>query len=131
MESKEQTKIKKYLEKDGWIVVKTIQLSESGYPDLFAFRRGQTLFIEVKREKGGRLSEIQKYRIEMLIQQKFVVLVSSTALSILFAVIFTFITLFKSILNIPKYPKDIAIASIKVTAIDIIIIFFLFSIFSI
>lgn len=76
MESKEQTKIKKYLEKDGWIVVKTIQLSESGYPDLFAFRSGQTLFVEVKREKGGRLSEIQKYRIEMLIQQKFVVLVS-------------------------------------------------------
>lgn len=76
MESKEQTKIKKYLEKDGWIVVKTIQLSESGYPDLFAFRCGQTLFIEVKREKGGRLSEIQKYRIEMLSAQNFSVLVS-------------------------------------------------------
>lgn len=76
MESKEQTKIKKYLEKDGWIVVKTIQLSESGYPDLFAFRQGQTLFIEVKREKGGRLSEIQKYRIEKLIEQNFSVLVS-------------------------------------------------------
>ena len=76
MESKEQTKIKKYLEKDGWIVVKTIQLSESGYPDLFAFRCGKTLFIEVKREKGGRLSEIQKYRIEMLSAQNFSVLVS-------------------------------------------------------
>lgn len=76
MESKEQTKIKKYLEKDGWIVVKTIQLSESGYPDLFAFKQGRTLFIEVKREKGGRLSEIQKYRIEKLIEQNFSVLVS-------------------------------------------------------
>ena len=76
MESKEQTKIKKYLEKDGWIVVKTIQLSESGYPDLFAFRCGKTLFIEVKREKGGRLSEIQKYRIEILSAQNFSVLVS-------------------------------------------------------
>lgn len=76
MESKEQTKIKKYLEKDGWIVVKTIQLSESGYPDLFAFRDGATLFIEVKREKGGRLSEIQKYRIERLIDAGFIVLVS-------------------------------------------------------
>lgn len=76
MESKEQTKIKKHLEKDGWIVVKTIQLSESGYPDLFAFRCGKTLFIEVKREKGGRLSEIQKYRIEMLSAQNFSVLVS-------------------------------------------------------
>ena len=76
MESKEQTKIKKYLEKDGWIVVKTIQLSESGYPDLFAFRDGLTLFVEVKREKGGRLSEIQKYRIEKLIEQNFSVLVS-------------------------------------------------------
>ena len=48
MESKEQTKIKKYLEKDGWIVVKTIQLSESGYPDLFAFRCGQTLLVFVR-----------------------------------------------------------------------------------
>ena len=76
MESKEQTKIKKYLEKDGWIVVKTIQLSESGYPDLFAFRDGLTLFVEVKREKGGRLSEIQKYRIEKLEHQNFVVFVS-------------------------------------------------------
>lgn len=76
MESKEQTKIKKYLEKDGWIVVKTIQLSESGYPDLFAFKQGRTLFIEVKREKGGRLSEIQKYRIERLIDAGFIVLVS-------------------------------------------------------
>ena len=76
MESKEQTKIKKYLEKDGWIVVKTIQLSESGYPDLFAFKQGRTLFVEVKREKGGRLSEIQKYRIEKLIEQNFSVLVS-------------------------------------------------------
>lgn len=76
MESKEQTKIKKYLEQDGWIVVKTIQLSESGYPDLFAFRQGVTLFVEVKREKGGRLSEIQKYRIEKLIAEGFIVLVS-------------------------------------------------------
>lgn len=76
LESQEQTKIKKHLEKDGWIVVKTVQLSESGYPDLFAFKDGCTLFVEVKREKGGRLSEIQKYRIEKLTEQNFKVLVS-------------------------------------------------------
>lgn len=76
LEAKEQTKIKKHLEREGWIVVKTVQLSESGYPDLFAFKDGITLFIEVKREKGGRLSEIQKYRIEKLTEQNFKVLVS-------------------------------------------------------
>ena len=75
LESKVQTKIRKFMESKGWIVVKTIQLSESGYPDLFAFRRSEVLFIEVKREKGGRLSEIQKYRLEMLEAQGFKVIV--------------------------------------------------------
>jgi hypothetical protein len=37
-ESKLQSKIIKLLESDGWLVVKTIQLSKNGYPDLFCFK---------------------------------------------------------------------------------------------
>lgn len=76
LESKEQTKIKKHLIKDGWLVIKTIQLSDSGYPDIFAFRNSVTLFVEVKREKGGIVSPIQQYRIDMLRNSGFTVFIS-------------------------------------------------------
>ena len=69
-ESKLQSKIIKLLEADGWLVVKTIQLSKNGYPDIFAFRSGITIFIEVKAPNGKR-SELQKYRIEQLTSQGF------------------------------------------------------------
>ena len=77
LESKIQKQIIDYLEKDNWIVVKTIRLNDSGYPDIFAFRNGKTLFIEVKSEKGV-LSELQKHRINKLRQQGFDVLVSNS-----------------------------------------------------
>ena len=69
-ESKLQSKIIKLLEADGWLVVKTIQLSKNGFPDIFAFRSGTTIFIEVKAPNGIR-SELQKYRIEQLTKQGF------------------------------------------------------------
>lgn len=47
-----QSKIKKYAELNGWIAIKTIKLSEAGYPDLFLFKDGKTIFIEVKKENG-------------------------------------------------------------------------------
>ena len=65
-----QTKIKKRLKSDGWLVVKTILMSESGYPDLFAFKKGITIFIEVKKPNGVR-SKIQEYRINELKKQGF------------------------------------------------------------
>ena len=77
LESKIQKQIIDYLKKDNWIVVKTIRLNDSGYPDIFAFRNGKTLFIEVKSEKGV-LSELQKHRINQLQQQCFEVLVSNS-----------------------------------------------------
>ena len=77
LESKIQKQIIDYLKKDNWIVVKTIRLNDSGYPDIFAFRNGKTLFIEVKSEKGV-LSELQKHRINKLQQQGFEVLVSNS-----------------------------------------------------
>ena len=69
-ESKLQSKIIQLLEADGWIVIKTIQLSKNGFPDIFAFRSGKTIFIEVK-SPNGKCSELQKYRIEQLTEQGF------------------------------------------------------------
>ena len=69
-ESKLQSKIIKLLEADGWLVVKTIQLSKNGYPDLFAFKKGVTIFTEVKKPNGVR-SKIQEYRIKELKKEGF------------------------------------------------------------
>lgn len=57
-----QPKIIKYLTKEGWYVVKTIKLSVNGLPDIFAWKDGQGLMIEVKSE-GKKPSKIQEYRI--------------------------------------------------------------------
>lgn len=65
-----QSKIIKFLKKEGWLVIKTIRLSESGYPDIFCFRNGQTIFIEVKTEKG-KPSKLQEHRINDLISRGF------------------------------------------------------------
>ena len=70
-ESKLQSKIIKLLEADGWIVVKTLQLSKNGMPDIFAFKSGVAMFFEVKAPNGVR-SEIQKYRIKQLREQGFI-----------------------------------------------------------
>lgn len=58
------------LKKDGWIVVKTIRLSENGYPDIFAFKNGKVKFIECK-EKNDTLKPLQKLRIDQLRQNGF------------------------------------------------------------
>lgn len=65
-----QTKIIADLDKRGWIVVKTIVLSKSGFPDIFAFKNGRAVFFEVKAKNGVR-SKLQQYRIEQLQQQGF------------------------------------------------------------
>ena len=49
-----QTKIISDLEKRGWIVVKTIVLSKSGFPDVFAFKKGKSIFFEIKAKNGVR-----------------------------------------------------------------------------
>ena len=65
-----QNKIIKELKSNGWDVVKTILLSKNGYPDLFAFKKGVTIFIEVKKPNGVR-SKIQEYRIKELKKEGF------------------------------------------------------------
>ncbi len=68
--SKFQSKIIKEYKEKGWIVINTIKLSCGGYPDLFLFKDGKTIFIECK-ELNDTLKPIQKYRIDELIKQGF------------------------------------------------------------
>lgn len=70
MASKHQSRVKKKYEGQGWIVINTIKLSVSGYPDLFCFKDGKTMFIECK-EGGDTLKPLQKFRIDELIKQGF------------------------------------------------------------
>lgn len=65
LESQRQTKIKKKLQEDGWIVVKLIKTSLTGIPDILALKNGKAMFVEVKQPKGV-LSPIQKHVIETL-----------------------------------------------------------------
>lgn len=65
LESKIQTKIKKKLEIQGYLVIKLVRTSCNGIPDLIALKDGKTIFIEVK-QPNGVLSELQKLRIKQL-----------------------------------------------------------------
>jgi Holliday junction resolvase len=60
-----QKKIITQLEANGFFVVKLIKTNRNGIPDLLAVKENRTIFIEVKQEHG-KLSEIQRYRINEL-----------------------------------------------------------------
>jgi Holliday junction resolvase len=68
MEQKIQKKIITRLEAEGWYVVKLSKTNKNGIPDLLAIKKEQTMFIEVK-QPNGKLSEIQKFRIDELRKQ--------------------------------------------------------------
>lgn len=70
LESKIQSEIINYFKKKGYIVVKLILTNTNGIPDLMVLKNGITFFIEVKNEKG-KLSELQKLRIEELEKNNF------------------------------------------------------------
>lgn len=65
-----QSQIKKYLEANGWLVIKLIQTTMNGIPDLMALKDGRTVFIEVK-QPGKKPTDLQQYRIEKLHKQGF------------------------------------------------------------
>ena len=65
LESAIQSKIKKKLKEEGWIVVKLIKTSLTGIPDLMCLKDGDIKFIEVKQPKGV-ISPIQQYVIDTL-----------------------------------------------------------------
>ncbi|GAA0561766.1 hypothetical protein GCM10009415_49760 [Chitinophaga japonensis] len=61
-ESKVQTKIISWLKKNGWFVLKIIQLSDNGYPDVYAYKEGRTVWFECKKtgvQKGEALQEVR------------------------------------------------------------------------
>lgn len=60
-ESKLQTRIRNYLTKNGWLVVKHMLTSKPGWPDLEAIKDGRTIRIEVKSE-GEDAEPLQKYK---------------------------------------------------------------------
>lgn len=74
LESKIQSQIVNALKKAGWLVIRPITISEAGYPDLFCFRNGWVVFIEVKRP-GQKLRKLQEYRKRQLEEQGFDVMV--------------------------------------------------------
>ena len=65
-----QTKVIKQYEADGWLAIKTIRLNKNGFPDLFLFKNGVTMFIECKEGKDV-LKPLQKLRIDELISNGF------------------------------------------------------------
>ena len=64
-ESQLQSKIIERLKSHGWYVVKLIQTNVNGIPDLMAIRKGNVIFLEVKRE-GEELKPLQEHRIKQL-----------------------------------------------------------------
>ena len=69
-EAQYQKKLIDRHEKEGWTVIKLIMCNKAGLPDLICMKPDEVKFIEVKGPKG-RLSEIQKYRIEELKEKGF------------------------------------------------------------
>ena len=53
------------LEADGWYVIKLIKTNKNGIPDLIAVKKGEVLFVEVKKP-NGIVSKLQEYRIKEL-----------------------------------------------------------------
>lgn len=60
-----QGRIRVHLINEGWFVVKLINTSKPGMPDLMAIKDGKTFFLEVKTDKG-RVSKLQEHHIEGL-----------------------------------------------------------------
>jgi Holliday junction resolvase len=70
-EQKVQTKRIKELESQGYYVIKLIKTNKNGIPDIIALHPEKgVLFSEIKRA-DGKLSPLQKYRIEELKQKGF------------------------------------------------------------
>jgi Holliday junction resolvase len=65
-----QTQIKKHLEAEGWMVIKLIQTSCNGIPDLMCLRAGEAMFLEIK-QPGKKPNDLQAYRIDKLNKQGF------------------------------------------------------------
>ena len=71
LESKYQKKIIDKWTLDGWLVINTIKVNMNGCPDLILLKdKEPPTFIECKTLKG-KLSEIQKFRLNELTERGF------------------------------------------------------------
>lgn len=75
-ESEVQTKVIAKFERSGWLVVKILQCTKNGWPDLQCHKNGETIFIECKSENKTP-APLQIYRHEELRKQGFKVLIIS------------------------------------------------------
>ena len=73
-EAMTQKMITKKLQQQGWLVVKIIQCTLNGFPDLMCLRNGITIFIEVK-SSTGKPSPLQLYRHKQLTDNNFTTLI--------------------------------------------------------
>lgn len=64
-ESQIQTRIRNGLIKRGWMVIKLIQTSMNGIPDMICHKEGRTMYIEVKRP-GEKPTKLQQHRMQQL-----------------------------------------------------------------
>ena len=65
-----QTKFIKEMENKGYLVLKTIRLNKTGFPDVIMLKAGKTTFVELK-EGNDTLKPLQKARIDELRKQGF------------------------------------------------------------
>ena len=71
-ESKIQTSIIQYLEKEGWDCIKTIRLSKAGYPDILAQKDGMSIWLECKASAKAKRAPLQIKRINDLKRNGFI-----------------------------------------------------------
>lgn len=64
-EGKEQTKIRSYLRKEGWLVNKISLCSVTGWPDLLCVKNGKVILIEVKAP-GKKPTYLQEYTHQLI-----------------------------------------------------------------
>lgn len=69
-ESKLQKKIIDDFTNRSFMVIKLMKTNTNGIPDLLILKNGIAKFVEVKKP-GGKISELQKYRIKKLREQGF------------------------------------------------------------
>lgn len=75
-ESATQRNVRIQYERQGWYVIKIIQCTKNGIPDLLCLKDGITVFIEIKAT-GKKPGPLQLYRHEQLREKGFKVLVIS------------------------------------------------------
>lgn len=73
-EAEVQARVITRYEATGWLVVKIIQTTKNGWPDLQCHKQGKTVFIECKKE-NEKCTPLQLHRHAQLRAQGFEVLV--------------------------------------------------------